>query len=121
MKTKTCIFAILLAGGLINSHAQDTWIRKADFGGTARYAAVGFSIGAKGYLGTGINGSCCPFNLLKDVWEYDPTTDAWTQKTDFGGGLRGWAASFAIGNRGYVGTGQANNGILKKDVWEFDP
>ena len=53
MKTKTCVFAILLATGLINSHAQDTWTQKADFGGTVRYGAVGFSIGSKGYIGTG--------------------------------------------------------------------
>ena len=31
----------------------NTWTQKADFGGTARYAAVGFSIGNKGYIGTG--------------------------------------------------------------------
>ena len=169
MKTKTYIIAILLAVGLSNSHAQDTWIqkadfggglrdaaasftignkgyvgtgqaanlsnrkdfweydpttntwtRKADFGGAGRFGAVGFSIGAKGYIGTGINGSCCPFNNLKDVWEYDPTTDAWTQKADFGGGIRNWAASFAIGNKGYVGTG-GNNVVVLKDFWEFDP
>ena len=30
MKTKTCIFTILLACGLINNHAQDTWTQKAN-------------------------------------------------------------------------------------------
>ena len=33
--------------------AADTWTQKADFGGTARDSAVGFSIGSKGYIGTG--------------------------------------------------------------------
>src|SRR5438874_2713322 len=105
MKTQTCIFAILLAAGLSKSHAHNTWTQKANFGGSARFGAVGFSIGIKGYIGTGINGSCCPFNVLKDIWEYDPTTDTWTQKADFGGGLRGWAVGFSIGDKGYVGTG----------------
>ena len=33
--------------------AANTWTQKADFGGTARCGAVGFSIGSKGYIGTG--------------------------------------------------------------------
>ena len=132
MKTKTCIIAMLLASGLINSHAQDTWTRKADFGGTATYGTVGFSIGGKGYVGTGhdlipviqlISGNMTLLPMLghrkrtseeqpeivqwafpsavkaisvpapmvtslKDFWEYDPATNIWTQKADFGGTAR---------------------------------
>ena len=66
MKTQTCIFAILFAAGLSNSHAQDTWIQKADFGGIARFGATGFAIGSKGYLGTGNDFN----NLYNDFWEY---------------------------------------------------
>src|SRR5437773_10436814 len=102
MKTKTPIFAILLAVALTNSHAQDTWTQKTDFGGTARYGVVGFSIGSKGYLGTGTDGV-----NHEDFWAYDPATNTWTQKADFGGGPRQVAVSFTIGNKGYVGTGQA--------------
>ncbi len=57
---------MLLAGGLSNSHAQDTWTQKADFGGTARFGATGFPIGSKGYLGTGNEYT----NLDNDFWEY---------------------------------------------------
>ena len=35
----------------------NTWTQKADFGGTGRNGAVGFSIGSKGYIGTGYDGS----------------------------------------------------------------
>ena len=48
--------AVLIATGLTNSRAQDTWTQKADFGGTARRGAVGFSIGSKGYIGIGKKG-----------------------------------------------------------------
>jgi len=72
MKTKTRIFAILLAVGLTSSRAQDAWTQKADFGGTAREQAVGFFIGSKGYIGTGWDG----INVYKDFWEYDPATNA---------------------------------------------
>jgi hypothetical protein len=51
----------------------NTWTQKADFGGTARLFAVGFSIGSKGYIGTGIIGSAPPGIIVtKDFWEYDP-------------------------------------------------
>src|SRR5438045_1346420 len=113
MKTKTCIVAMLLAAGLSNSYAQDTWTRKADFGGTARYDANVFSSGSKGYVGTG----CCP--LLKDFWEYDPATNTWTRKADFGGTARSQATGFSIGSKGYLGTGY--DGIPRKDFWEYDP
>ena len=116
MKTKTCIFAILLAVGLSNSHAQDTWTQKADFGGTGRYGAVGFSIGSKGYIGTG-NDASGPFGYVKDFWEYDPATNAWTQKADFGGGDRGFAVGFSIGSKGHIGTGI----FAGNDFWEYDP
>lgn len=96
-----------------NSFAQtpDTWTQKANFGGTARQYAVGFSIGNKGYLGTG--GS-------NDFWEYDPYGDTWTQKADFGGTARVNAVGFSIGNKGYLGTGNTSSGPVK-DFWEYDP
>src|SRR4030095_14244615 len=113
MKIKTCTLAILLAAGLSNSHAQDTWTQKADFGGTARYGAVGFSIGSKGYIGTGYDGT-----YLKDFWEYDPATDAWSQKANFGGTARYLATGFSVGSKGYVGTGLGSSGF-KNDFFEY--
>jgi len=90
--------------------APDTWAQKANFGGTARSGAVGFSIGTKGYIGTGSDGSD-----KKDFWEYSPATNAWTQKADFGGLPRQHAVGFSIGEKGYIGTGGY------KDFWEYDP
>src|SRR6266705_3202749 len=113
MTTKTCIFTLLLAAGLSNSHAQDTWTQKADFGGAARSGAVGFSIGSKGYIGTGADSG---FVFQKDFWEYDPATNAWTQKADFGGTARSGAVGFSIGSKGYIGTGADNSG-LRNDFW----
>ena len=88
------------------------WTSIKPFGGTGRNGAVAFSIGSKGYVGTGSDGS----NDLKDFWEYDPSTGAWTQKADFGGGARSGAVAFSIGTKGYVGTGSDT-----KDFWEYDP
>ncbi|WP_165372217.1 Kelch repeat-containing protein [Emticicia agri] len=99
----------------------DFWIQKSNVGGSGRSRAVGFSIGNKGYIGTGTTGQ----NFTKDFWEYDPTTFVWTQKADFGGSARQEAVGFSIANKGYIGTG--NEGILnanfvnRKDLWEYDP
>src|SRR6185436_8334585 len=76
---------------------------------------AGFSIGTKGYIGTGIDAGA---NYHNDFWEWDQATNAWTPKTDFGGIARGEAAAFSIGTKGYIGTG--NIGANVKDFWEWD-
>lgn len=86
--------------------AQNTWTQKADFGGIARAGAVSFSIGTKGYVGTGSN--------RKDFWEYDPLTDTWTQKADFGGSETSSTVGFSIGTKGYIETDG-------NEFWEYDP
>jgi N-acetylneuraminic acid mutarotase len=87
------------------------WTQKADFPGNTRAAAVGFSIGNKGYIGTGYDGT----NNSKEFWEWDQATNVWTRRADFGGTSRSYAVGFSIGNKGYLGTG----GLLK-DFWEWD-
>jgi hypothetical protein len=95
--------------------AADKWTRKADFGGSARVSAVGFSIGTKGYIGTGMTESA----LLNDFWEYNPINDTWTQKAAYGGGVRVSAAGFSVGVKGYIGCGSDAGSTLKKDFWEY--
>ncbi|WP_051189526.1 Kelch repeat-containing protein [Daejeonella oryzae] len=108
-------------------NGPNSWTRKADFGGTGRDDAAGFSIGNKGYIGTGAGtGSDRNFGFLEDFWEYDTDTKAWSQKADFGGGLRANAIGFSIGNKGYIVTGvglnsDSTDSEYKTDFWEFDP
>jgi hypothetical protein len=52
------------------------------------------------------------------MWEYNPATNQWLRKDDFSGIKRSDLAGFAIGGRGYIGTGN-NDGF--KDFWEFNP
>ena len=94
------------------SSAQNTWIRKADFGGVARYRSIGFNIGNKGYIGIGEDGFTGP-NV--DFWEYDPLTDMWTQKADYPGFDLAEVVGFSIGAFGYVSTG------VYDELYQYDP
>jgi hypothetical protein len=92
------------------------WQSVADFSGPGRYYAVGFSIGTKGYVGTGRR----PGGVkAKDLWEFNSETGAWTQKADLPATGRENAVGFAIGTKGYIGTG--TTGLKQKDMWEYDP
>ncbi|HXS37977.1 MAG TPA: kelch repeat-containing protein [Flavipsychrobacter sp.] len=88
----------------------------------AREYAIAFAIDGKGYMALG-NDS---LTFKKDLWEYDPGTNAWTQKADFPGGVRAFAGCFVINNKAYVGGGY-DTGIADpskpaiNDFWEYDP
>lgn len=88
---------------------NDTWTQKAAFTGTQRLSAVGFSIGAKGYYGTG--------GSFNDFYEYDQAANTWTAKANFGGTGREGAVGIAVNGKGYIGTG----GSYLNDWWEYDP
>ena len=105
-------------------YANEVWSRKADFGGTAVSDAVAFTIGNKGYVGTGFAYEGSYTNIYSvDLWEYDPSEDVWTQKADFGGTGRASAIGFSIGDKGYIGTGYYydEGWQLLSDFWEYNP
>ena len=93
---------------------SNTWTQKANYGGGAVRKTASFTIGDKGYFGTGYNGS-----YLTSFWEYNPATDTWSQKGNFEGVGRSAATGFAVNGKGYIGTGY--DGSYKNDFWEYDP
>ncbi len=96
----------------ISDTSDDDYDDDYSIRGTER---VAFTINGKGYLATGGVGG-----ISNDVWEYDPITDLWEQKTYFEGSSRLDAVGFGIGDRGYVTTGQ-NSSYYFDDLWGFDP
>ncbi len=105
--------------------AADKWSEKASLPvSAARGDAVGFSIGTKGYIGTGIYTDVIGGYALRDFWEWDQESDSWTRKADFGGLSRGGAVAFSIDGKGYIGTGCAfqDDGSTNnaRDFWEWD-
>lgn len=87
-----------------------------DYTTIVRSGAVAFSVNGKGYLATGSNTSS-----MSNVWEYDPATDLWTEKTSFEGGSRSEAVAFGIGNYGYISTGKSSASYVYDDLAIFDP
>ena len=79
--------------------------------------SVGFSLGNYGYIGTGVDTNG---NHLADFWQYDPSSNTWTQKANFAGGAREGAVGFSIGTKGYIGTGFDGNNYYD-DFWEYSP
>jgi len=81
-----------------------------------RTNAVAFTCDGKGYIATGGKGSSGT-----DVWEYNPTTDLWVEKTSFEGSSRYNAVAFTINNIGYVLTGQQGTSSNFDDMYRFEP
>ena len=98
----------------------DSWFQTESLGGAIgegleRNVAAAFTIGNKGYIGTGQGGD--PF--LNDFWEYNYLTNVWTVKSNVGGVDRRSGIGFSVEGKGYIGLGQDATG-LKKDLWQFD-
>src|SRR5207342_1510045 len=100
----------------------DTWTQMADFPGLGREGALGFAVALKGYVvmgwdGLGYNQS----NYHSDMYEYDPVSNTWTQKTSMPGIGRYVGMGFAISGKIYVGMGLAAAWNYLDDWYEYDP
>lgn len=92
------------------------WIQKASFGGVGRHRATGCANSHRGFMGLGhVNGTGQDISY-KDWWEYDPSSDTWTQRADFPVSTHG-AVAFVVDNCPVVGGGSA----LSTQFYKFDP
>jgi len=98
------------------------WTQKANLTGSTRTAAVGFSIGQLGFISTGVDTSTSTPVYKKDLWEYNPATNHWTQRANYdtaivGGGYgRSNSVGLSIGNYGYIVGGVLTGGIAYQDT-----
>jgi len=115
---KKILLVIVLIFITNSLYAQTSWTPVAGFPGNPRAWATSFSIGDKGYIGTG--GTNYVYN--NDLWEYDSSNDTWSQKANVGGILRGSAVGFSVYGKGYLGMGgNSDNQERARDLWEYDP
>lgn len=105
--------------------AVDKWTQKKDIpGSNNRSFGIAFSINGKVYMGLGQENFAFSSTTqhLKDLWEYDPAVDKWTQKASIptvGGHAN--ATVFTINNKAYIAGGyQPPGSKLINDLWEYD-
>ena len=87
-----------------NEYNEDYQILRAN--------ASSFVINGLGYLACGDNST--------SVWQYNPSTDFWTEKTSLEASGRIDAIGFAANNKGYVMLGRAGTSYFD-DLLEFKP
>ena len=102
MKTFLILFIGFISHSAYCSYAG--WVQKANFPNIARHRAASFAIGDKGYVGIGHTNGTGTNVVYNDWWEFDPATNAWTQKANYPIGNYG-VSTFVIGNKGYMGGG----------------
>ena len=94
------------------------WTKKADIA-SARDAAISFTLKGKIYFGSG--------GSTNDFWCYNPDSNSWARMADIPNpnsktSGRGFGIGFAIGDKGYAGTGSNDSlSALYKDFWMYDP
>ncbi len=118
--------ALVLAGcSSSDDELVGNWKMRSDLTGYARCAAVSFTVGGKGYVGTGSDGSK---DRYKDFWEYTPDGNygTWKQCADMPDDAiaRSHATAFGSSTAGYVGLGIPLNSVgndYLNDFWEYTP
>ncbi len=107
--------------------ATNGWQQKASYPGNCGSRQTAFTINDKGYVGFGITGKIGGNLICGDIWEYNPVSDAWTQKANFLGGHRYNATGVGLDDYGYVCFGEGEEisefpwNLNYKDVWRYDP
>lgn len=101
------------------SSTSNKWRRIADFPGNKRSGATSFAINGRGYVAFGYSTICpddklCDFRYYKDIWEYNPTNNAWRKVADVDELFAPrYATSFVVDKKAYI--------LIEGKCLEFDP
>jgi N-acetylneuraminic acid mutarotase len=78
-----------------------------------RRYGVGFTVNGKGFLFGGTIESSQATNIYpNDLWEFDPTTQSWIQKTSYPGAGNIMGVSFVIGDNAYL--------VIDNYCWQYN-
>jgi N-acetylneuraminic acid mutarotase len=119
-KLFTLVLILIISGSL--AYSQGFWTQKMSVGAYSKCDGIGLATTTHGYVVAGYLGG---YDHFKDTWEYDPTMNSWTQKSDFPGLKRRGLSGFVINDKCYVGLGAfllgASNYTYYIDFYEFNP
>lgn len=111
---------------------KDKWTEKGNFPGKPFNGGVSVATKTKGYVGLGVHIEKAGDNsytseLLKDIWEYDPSKDTWKVITQFPGNASQNAAAFVIDQKIYISAGyerspsdECNCPTYSRNFWEYN-
>jgi N-acetylneuraminic acid mutarotase len=97
---------------------NNNWAQVANISRTPVQGARCFSINGFGYVYGGANINANP-TFINQLWQYDPVTDAWTQKTSSPGVGRQAGAAFLIQGKAFIGMGLSAGSL--QDCYIYDP
>lgn len=96
--------------------SSDSWSTLPDFPGPDRSFAYGQTYNGKGYIGFGASQFA---GYINDLWEYDPSTQTWTELATCPCSGRRHPAFVINDGKVFVGLGDDANGNLN-DWWAYD-
>jgi len=114
MNKPVFLFVLLL---IVNYAPAQEWEEISPFPGGARDDGVAFAVQGVGIAGSGRDAT---FTYRKDFYQFNPTTDTWSQIPDIPGEPRQYAGRFVIADTGYVVCGVSPNAFLN-EVWGYCP
>jgi N-acetylneuraminic acid mutarotase len=95
----------------------DTWQSIASLPvGKDRQYAGGFSHNGMGY----VFGGHCSGSFLNDLWQYDPLSNSWTEKTAMPATGRSAMVCFVIGDTAYIACGKTATDYAIDEVWAYN-
>ncbi|MCX6296562.1 MAG: T9SS type A sorting domain-containing protein [Bacteroidetes bacterium] len=97
---------------------NQSWLQRADLPFTIQNSeGTSFAIGDKVYVVCGVVNN----NYSNFCWEFNTTSNTWTQKTSLPVCPRRWPCSFAVGGNGYLFGGYDTCSGSQNDLWKYDP
>lgn len=115
MKKINILFFFLTIG--LSANAQLSWLKLPDYPGGNRFAVASFSINGKGFIGLGVDSLSQGYS---DLYEFDPISNQWTQKTSLPSTGRWATGVFVIGDKAYIACGALTGGSRTNQLWEYD-
>lgn len=111
---------LIFSWAFVSANAQLTWVKRTNFP-DKRDNTYSFSANGKIYFGGGRDQSG---NVYGDMWEFNPSTNVWTQKQSFPSGFERYGAkAMVLNGKAYIIAGwkQSGSPLELQDVWEYDP
>ena len=99
--------------------STEQWTKKTSFPGTPVIYAKAMVINNKAYIGPGKYWANFWGYFVSDFWEYDPSPDVWTKKSNFPGSEQQNYIAIGTKDKGYIGAG--SNGLPQPELFEYDP